>query len=183
MSFWSILCGQPEGRRIAGAELIGATRIAITIASVLLSFAIMAGCGNSTLTRGKAKVLIDSAPTFSAVDLIPINRAAFAKGLQDNVFVERSYQPSEAAMKYFKQVEWGTSIRLTNPVKRIVKEIDGITDGAQPGWKVVSFTWQFSEVPAYVIKYGGLAPNDTFKEMAVVKLYDDGWRVETIGRQ
>lgn len=184
MSFRSILFGK-RGANLKGdvslaLEVIGARRITITIASVLLAFASTVGCGNSTLTRGKAKGLIDRAPNFATTDLIPINGIAFAKGVEDNVFVGRARQPSEEAKKYFKQVEWGRSIRLTNSVKRVVKEIDGITDGAQPGWKVVSFTWRYSDVPAYVIKYGGLQTNGTFKGMADLRLYDDGWRIETI---
>lgn len=153
----------------------------ITIASVLLTFASTVGCSNSTLTRGNAKALIDRAPDFATTDLIPIDPIAFAKGIEAKVFDGRFLQPSEEGKRYFESVYHSRgTITLVNSVKRTIKEVDGITDGTQPGIKVVSFTWQYSNVPEYVIKYGGPPTNAKFKGVAELTLYDDGWRVETV---
>jgi hypothetical protein len=78
------------------------------------------------------------------------------------------------------------SLQIKEPMSRRVIEVTGIADGpgmlGPPGTiKDVQFTWKWNwdAVPKEVKQFLGPEPNPA-KGEALLKLYDDGWRVEEL---
>jgi hypothetical protein len=161
---------------------------------VFFTLLIVVGCSPSTLTRSKAKKLIEAQgffqphnvtfkPTTSEWNsLRAAGFAAPARWAADGfVFTaEGGVIPlvlTESGKKYFA-LNNGSLVTLTPSSPRVL-EVTGITDDAtgSANVKVVAYTWsyQFGDLPSPF--------NSMFKDypaqsaIAALQLYDDGWRV------
>ena len=67
---------------------------------------------------------------------------------------------------------------LKAPLKPEVVEVTGITD-VDAGVKEVQYRWRFADVPEPLRRLG-IVKSDPSDARAILRLYDDGWRVERI---
>jgi hypothetical protein len=155
-------------------------RLLLAVLSLCQLIAFVA-CSSKELTRSKATDLTNLKADFASTTSLPLDTAAFDSMVKDKLWFQpgfgRQWQPSPEAKEYFTGV--GVGFQLTKPVKREVIDVNGITDGPMAGTKIVLFTYAFKDVPAFVSRYIAAA-NKTIPGKAVLKLYDDGWRVQEI---
>ena len=141
-------------------------------------------CSNQGFSRSKAFELLNQSREITApvVD-IPVTREGFRAADKEGWWRKVTWegQIQEApARDYFSQYWYmaGTA-RLKTPIHKKVTEITGISESSgNKNEKEVEFRWEFSDVPDYVKKYAGLGHQG--EGAALFKLYDDGWRVETV---
>jgi hypothetical protein len=83
----------------------------------------------------------------------------------------------------------GYRVVLAKPMQRELIEVTGITDAPSalgPNAKVVSYNWRWrtesfkNDYPDSVVRCIGTLPADVIEGHVLMKLYDDGWRVEEI---
>jgi len=177
-------------------------RAAITLALVPT----LVACSSKNLSRSKAKDLIDADKRFAEpVSSVPIKdcKAVVTAATKDGIakvvveshhssFGLPTYQTTSIELtaeggKYFKKFScegFGPTLEIVAPLRRSVVEVTGIADAMGPGGvtsagtKDVDFTWRFADVPDVVARY---TKADTIKKsQATLRLYDDGWRVETL---
>jgi len=67
---------------------------------------------------------------------------------------------------------------LTAPLRPEVVEVTGITD-VDAGVKEVQYRWRFADIPEPLNRLG-IVKSDPSEARAILRLYDDGWRVERI---
>jgi len=96
----------------------------------------------------------------------------------------RAFELTPEGKKYFENTQGlfalpamtmeTTKVMPVVPIKILIKEVTGITDG-RDGVKVVDYTWNFdgSAFPPEAKQFfaGGVQGQATFK------MYDDGWRI------
>jgi hypothetical protein len=166
--------------------------------AVALSLAV-AACSSKNLTRDKAKAVIEANKEFAA-PLTSVRlrhgcddtaKALEKDGLVTRTKIERRRDQigayllpewrtditSEGA-KYFKSFDCGffDSVTLVTPLKRRVREVTGIAD-AGSGQRTVKFIWDYASMPDQVARAADDSPQDS---SALLRLYDDGWRAESI---
>ena len=164
---------------------------------VLLSGTLLlTACNSQELTRDKARKLINAsseiAPAKSAW-IIDYNRlqCGVKKGLWRLGLTFLT--PTEAAKGSIASIErvseTGYKVVLAKPMKRELIAVTGITDAPSafgPHAKLVSYNWRWltetfkNDYPDSVVQCMGTLPSETIEAHALMKLYDDGWRVETI---
>jgi len=145
------------------------------------------------LTRQKAAALIaQKMEEFSPAkpelmfnkDLIG-DRDARLKGIREGLwywrkpkrgpFLELTLTPK--GKEFFEEVE-GALVTLAKPYMPRVIEITGIADAPfVTGVKEVAFTWEWQGVPDLVRAYCNVSP---LEGNALIRLYDDGWRIENL---
>jgi hypothetical protein len=82
---------------------------------------------------------------------------------------------------YFEEIG-GMLGLVSKPLPRRVIEVTGVADGPSPATtKEVQFTWKwdFGQIPNEVKSFLGPEPKPS-EGAALLKLYDDGWRVEEL---
>jgi hypothetical protein len=161
------------------------TRLALAITFVLL----LLGCHSSTLTRGKAKNVIESSDLYK----LQKARVALTSGEFQNLW--RAGYLQVRMVMFQQQLEVGPkgkglidsgnlwpggtnpSIVLAAPLKPYVLDVTGITDG-ETGSKIVEYkwNWDFSTQPKELQDFFKNHP--VGEEKATLRLYDDGWRAE-----
>lgn len=154
-----------------------------------------------SLTRPYAKKLMEQHEKFSKITILPHNHvieSAFftkygvdeliASGIREGIWVKSSRSTYAVALshygeEYFKLDEENDTINgfvLNDRSKRKIVEITGIADGPKligEGIREVQFTWEY-DLPEVVERYFELGK--IFQGAALMRLYDNGWRVEKI---
>jgi hypothetical protein len=165
----------------------------------------MVGCGGkSALSRGKAQKVIQASDKFTpgaGYPEVSLNAGAVQSGLQAGFWEKAGqrrfiYDPifvlTPKGKTYFSLIvslnadESGPTRVTLKPMPRRVTEVTGVTDGpgilGPPGTiKDVQFTWKWDldPLPQEVKPFLGTEPPPS-KGEALLKLYDDGWRVEQV---
>jgi hypothetical protein len=133
------------------------------------------------LNRDTARALINGKPEFATTRALPMDTAAFDVMVRDKLWYQPSFgawwQPIPETKRYFTAVSIA-GFTLAQPLSRTVQAVDGITDGVLPGTKVVVFKYSYLNVPDFIRKHLPFAAS--YGANAVVRQYDDGWRVETV---
>ena len=166
-----------------------------------LILVILVGCSSSRLDRAKAKRPIEAGKEFaSSVSQIDCEESGlqqaekegilrFKRGQGSLLLFGSSYKPdvwevTPEGKKHFVEVGQGAMFEcyatLATPVKPRVVEVTGIADVAGLGagqMKEVKFTWTY-DLSEPVQRYTG--SNGTREGNAVVRFYDDGWRLERL---
>lgn len=161
------------------------TRLVLAIAFVLL----LVGCHSSTLTRGKAKDVIESSDRYKLQKV----HVALTNGEFQNLW--RAGYLQVRMVMFQQQLEVGPkgkglidsgnlwpggtnpAIVLSTPLKPHVLEVTGITDG-ENGSKIVEYNWNwdFSTQPKELQDF--FKDHPVGQDKATLRLYDDGWRAE-----
>jgi hypothetical protein len=167
----------------------------LVIPAVLLAWS---GCSKSELNRRKASSLIEKSEKFNPAPCgVYVSREEARNGVQDGMWTISNSMGAVAlyltprGKQFFSGTYgalYGGSPRavLLKPLTRHVEDVTGITDaplnlGPAGTTKVVQFIWKWDwkALPEEVSKCGCLAPESPVSNATVLlKLYDDGWRVE-----
>jgi hypothetical protein len=164
-------------------------------------------CGSQSLTRGKAKDIIEATPAYQPqiMEFLITKDVAIA-GQEMNFWVPQRgafqiifYSLTDEGKKYFSSIKPGVNAMMygqnagynvtpTFRIRRRVKEVTGITDFPSPvpgsgGMKVVQYNWIYDEdsMPSEVRKMFASQASGIAGE-ALFRLYDDGWRLEEFTR-
>ncbi|MEK7603703.1 MAG: hypothetical protein AAB461_01105 [Patescibacteria group bacterium] len=148
---------------------------------------------NGKLTRSQAKELIGQNENFvSATKLSLASRGMKEVGIEQGLWYKYNWHNvklTEEGKRYFTEdIDFTNSLKdalvLKEPLKRVVVEVKGIADGmnglASDVIKEVQFTWEYREMSDVVALYSGESESMDRKGAALMRLYDDGWRVEEI---
>lgn len=151
-------------------------------------------CSNNLkdLTRSHAKELLGQHEKFVSATELPFDKNMIETGVSEGLWHKPKFfdiELTEEGKRYFAEnidlLEFGGKLVLLEPIKRQVIEITGITDGPKllgEGIKEVQFIWEFGEISAIVAKY--LILNESgggrYEGAALMRFYDDGWRVEEL---
>lgn len=160
------------------------------IAGTIAVLALLASCSKQTeLTRDKARSVLTGA--IPSVSQFPLAQSQVKTGQKDGMWrlADRlgigmlQCQLTPKGQTLFKGCWQGTAnlqgslsghaVEVLNPVPTSIKEITGITAGGEPGLKQVEFTYTL-DIPENLKRY--IRP-ETRAGVALLKLYDDGWRV------
>lgn len=149
------------------------------------SLVLLAGCNSRELTRDRAASLIAAVPAFAqlaeAAKVIPQGRelgVAQGKWNREGGITVKGQEDFSGWPSYNR-------LGLRRQLKRSVVEITGIADavtplaGTLPGSKEVQFRWEYANVEGPVRRFvvtGGTG-------VAILRLFDDGWRVEDLKTQ
>lgn len=175
---------------------------AIIVGAVILPVLFsMVGCSaRSELSRGKAAEVIYASDKFTPAEyreegnpLVFLTEDQFRMGVEQGLWQKDPSNPWGATLTpkgktAFQSISNNlSSWYLTpKPIPRRVIEVTGLADGAgtlgPPGTtKEAQFTWKWDwdAVPKEAKPFFGAEPKPS-KGQAVLKLYDDGWRVEEI---
>jgi hypothetical protein len=147
--------------------------VKIILPLIILALA-LAGCSRkSELTRSDAAQIIASGLASSDIHTkVALHSAGFQKGFYHGMWTQSGLTPKGA--EFFRNFE-GDSILLKAPV-HVQVEITGIADGLLPNTKEVGFVWRYGDIPSVAKRYVVDGGSGT----AVLRLYDDGWRLEHI---
>ncbi len=172
------------------------------IGTLTMALLVLAGCSSTGLDRGKGKRLIESYESFAApVDSVDCQKEAVEAAEKEGIFrfkkghgnmgsIKDPYVPDRwevapEGKKYFSEIGkglmgWGCRVKLASPARLRVVEVTGIADaplalGAQ--MKEVKYSWVL-DLPEPVRRYTGAKGQG--EGHAVLRLYDDGWRVEEL---
>jgi hypothetical protein len=162
----------------------------VTIVTIAGLIAMSFGCGGKgQLTRGKAKDLIERSEGFKPTQTLRNDGTRANKGVELGFWVHdpwssEGFKLTAKGSSYFGGVN-RAEVSMLKPVSRRFVEITGMT--AAPGFspdvaQSVTFTWKwdFDGYPPEVSDLiQGPTPTPNNGE-AVLKLYDDGWRVENV---
>jgi len=148
------------------------------------------GCSSSGLSRGKAKNVIDASTLMANRKTeIYVDKDELKRGQDSGLWVSepRGIVLTDEGKKYFSWLLLGMASRRYYLVSKVqlpskVVDVTGIADMPMmgPSVKQVDFTWnyEFRGFPASVRSvFENSAPESG---RAILHLYDDGWRVESI---
>lgn len=159
---------------------------------------ILGACSNNSkeLTRSQAKKLIGQHETFVRVTKLPLaNRSMIDAGVNEGLWNKTnffSFELTDDGKRYFVEINLGPmdfsdNLVLKEPAKREVVEVTGITSGidellGSEAIKEVQFTWKYVGLSEVVTRYSGEIWGKiiVYEGAALMKLYDDGWRVEQV---
>ena len=140
-------------------------------------------CGKQELTRDNAGTLIKSAADFQAPQSVV---AVSAPGLSEGQSLGYWDQRGTLSIKgrqFFLEGPRRNTIMLRQPLNRALFEVTGIADAVTPlagqkggSIKEAQFNWEYANVPPIpkrIIAKGGTGT-------AIVRLFDDGWRIDEI---
>lgn len=160
------------------------------LVALALASAAVLGCSRE-LTRSRAANLIGQHAPFATTDAItPQEDGCVLEGGLDSGELEGLWNgrlPSTRTLTqkggaYFVNPErWPNGWaywKLRTPAHREVIDVTGITDVPLiPGGKQAEFTWRYRGLDPVVARYTGQGPTP-HTGAALMRLYDDGWRVE-----
>lgn len=164
-----------------------------------------AGCSSTELTRSKARQIIDSSPEFSKPNQVvsyTLDGQEIQKGMAQDFWRRRETWGrgelvlTNSGSTFFVSAlldlgETKATVTLSPTSRRLVKEVTGIADapalsggsGAPNTLKMVEFTWDWDDksfppgLKAFLGKLGKPSPANG---SAILRLYDDGWRLEHV---
>lgn len=162
-------------------------RIPTAIFIVMVSFGLY-GCDSSrTLTRGRAKDVIEASDTYKlkkhSIELTENEFTNLWRGgyLQVRVvFFQRQIEVAPKGKAFFDDAgqmpAMPAQVVTAIPIKPYVIEVSGITEGGTESEKLVEYTWNwdFKPLPEEVRYFFKDHPPERWK--VTLKLYDDGWR-------
>jgi len=166
---------------------------------VVLTAAILIGTPNDStsqvaLTRPQAQSVINASAAFATVRSIALLEKAHEDGVAEGLFARPDYWSftlTSEGQKFFVLPGGnvmallpggpgysGALVNLPTPAKREVIAVTGITSDG-PNLQRVLFQWKYSGLSDVVARYSGQgsAPHDG---IALLRLYDDGWRLEKV---
>jgi hypothetical protein len=145
------------------------------------------GGQSPTLTRPTAQTVISSSPRFAtAATIALVDPGQTVKaGVREGFWHEQGFGGialTADGRQAFGQIAGFPEYiaTLPNPIRREVVSITGIADATVGrNLKEVQFRWRYVGLSEAAARYTGqgVSPHDG---VAVVRLYDDGWRVEDI---
>jgi hypothetical protein len=170
------------------------------LALTLLAVIVLAGCtstgsNSKDLTRAKALTLLNAVKELGEPTVqVMVTLDCYNLAQRDGLILARNEmsgdQLSPKAGQYFSFYQgvftadhtWGLGrADLKTPLKRKATEVTGITDAPmESGTKVVQFKWEYVDVPDFVNRYTGTIGIPHKEGEALIRLYDDGWRVEQV---
>jgi hypothetical protein len=140
-------------------------------------------CEKPELTRDKAGTLIESAADFKTPQSkVALSDKGYSAGQLLGYWSTRG-ELSSKGRQFFSALSRRGSVTLNQPLNRAVVEVTGIADAVTPlagqkggSIKEAQFGWKYSNVPPEpkrVIAGGGTGT-------AIIRLFDDGWRIDSI---
>ncbi len=161
------------------------------IAWALMAFAFFFACSKD-LTRSKAASLINKSENFSSTKGIALQEKGRRReptyqdaGVVEGLFAasRESWAGSSIKLSEKGREYWNDDGSLKNPAHREVVEVTGISDYPMGnGVKQVNFTWRYKDLPSVAARYTGQGKKP-HEGKALMKLYDDGWRVEEVAAE
>jgi hypothetical protein len=165
-----------------------------------------AGCSHLTgdLTRDQSAQMINGSQHFSPLNpRFSISGDQVSCGIQLGIWVKRLPTPVESMLgsyphyaltaqgrRMFDEISLSLSqgfaqqVRMLTKYQRRVVEITGISDYEPPlaGWKgkEVQFTYRWDSAAFPDVSKRCLAPERLLRATAIMRRYDDGWRVEDV---
>ena len=144
---------------------------------------LLTSCGSSDLDRGDAAALIERSAEFAQpVRSVGLVAGGFEEGHAQG-FWDADGNPIPKTERPFARRASAWNLELLGPLSRKVSKITGIAPAisslggeAAGGMKEAQFTWEYSNVHGFARRFlvrGGTG-------VAVLRSYDDGWRVEDV---
>lgn len=145
------------------------------------------GTRGQDLTRPQAKRVLEGSDRLRiirGIDLLPqFHEAAYREGLIASPRAVQVPEVTNEGRRYFQEIRhkalgivWVAI--LPRPARAEVVQVTGITSTGE-GTRQVEFTWRYLGLSDVVARYAGQgsAPHSG---IAIMRLYDDGWRLETL---
>lgn len=153
--------------------------------------AVLSSCSGRELTRSGAAEVIRESDRLSSGCLVPGGNATLTgTGVSEGLFVRRGgpahvgspVDLTERGKQYFEALrepsQLGAPVVLLPKEKpKAIIEVTGIADGPSVGVKQVEFDHTYGGLSDVLMRYCIAGP---YKKRAVLKRFDDGWRVESI---
>lgn len=150
---------------------------------LLTAALLLIGCtstNSNDLTRSKSLSVLNNGTALPPQTDVPVTQDAFELAKRDGLLGSQFLELTPKGQQFFdKYWYYAGSATLKAPLKCEALEVTGITDGPQAGVKVVNFTWRYTGTVDAVNRYTGTT-GVNHQGQAVMKLYDDGWRVENV---
>jgi hypothetical protein len=160
-------------------------------ALIVAALVVLASCSGRELTRSGAAEVIRESDRLSSGCLVPGGNATLTgAGISEGLFVRRGgpvligspVDLTERGKEYFEAIrepsQFGAPVVLLPKEKpKAIIEVTGIADGPGDGVKQVEFDHTYGGLSDVVARYCHAGPH---KKRAELRLFDDGWRVESI---
>jgi hypothetical protein len=140
---------------------------------------------SKNLSRDMATSLIDNHPEFLKIGVTPhANSHAIIDGFDQGFWDQNGNLMNKGYEIFSEGLRYGI-LHLKIPIKLNVAEVTGISDavsplgGEQNNLKEVQFRWEYSDIEGATKRFvsrGGTG-------VALLRLFDDGWRVEKVETQ
>ncbi|MDD3471319.1 MAG: hypothetical protein PHS86_00905 [Syntrophaceae bacterium] len=132
------------------------------------------------LSRPVTKELLEASSKIRSLGMeVYMHPNAFPRGIQQGMWTGEPWQNDLTAkgIQYLQRLaDAGTRMVLKQPIG-VTLEITGIADAIlMSGMKEAKFTWAYVGLPSILKRYAVFGGTGT----ALLRLYDDGWRVEDI---
>ena len=142
---------------------------------------------NGQLTRSNAMELINDHDKFITVMQLPFinTNEMFEAGVREDLWKTDAFfkvELTNEGKRYFTEIDrtsLGTTLMLREVLFRRAVEITGITNGVSEGIREIEFIWEYRELPEIIARYSGQRKGN-YWGAALMRLYDDGWRVEKV---
>lgn len=161
------------------------------IALTTIIFACTVACRPGDLTRAEAKDRIQADPRFATgtrVLAVPWDLAAahgqvvvfdHVRSSEENMAVQPPYRTAVASARQGSRERHNlVDLTLAKPLTPVIVSVTGVSDESTPATKRVEFQWQYKTPPPDVLTPLMAAP--PYQGQAVLRRYDDGWRVERL---
>jgi TonB family protein len=176
---------RPQGEQQAGSGLAAVGR-------VLGDLTQHVGGDRTSLARVQARNVITNDLSFSSVKQITLlepTARTLEAAAREGLFATDGFNFSltQEGRQFFVVeggvvsgwlVGLGVIVTLPAPAKREVIEVTGITAEGTDQRRVV-FTWKYTGLSDVVVRYTGQGPG-AHDGVALLRLYDDGWRLENV---
>lgn len=172
-----------SARRLTRSAIVLILSLVLQVACSGANQPNQAGSGaTGQLTREVAARLIGQAPKFNTVRSIALLREGQRGGVREGLWSEQRVL-TPLGRQYFAEVVFNIPDNLVSPVKpatRTVTEVTGIADHPLgPSVKEAQFRWKYEGLDELVARLTGQGSEPHTGE-ALLRLYDDGWRVEDV---
>jgi ankyrin repeat protein len=159
----------------------------LSIVAVIVVAIAASASAQRALTRPTAQQAIAANSAFASASVLVLCDPAntVKAGVREGLWTEQGFGGlaiTPAGHRCFSSIDGFPDYKahLVGPAKRTVVAVTGITDNGPGGSeKLVLFTWRYSALPEVVSRYTcqGGQPHEGH---ALVRLFDDGWRVQNL---
>ena len=163
-----------------------ATAVVVAVLATVLS-----GCSGGDLTPSRAAGVIRESDRLSSGCFVPGGNATLTgTGVSEGLFVRRGgsvvmrspVDLTERGKKFFTAIREPTEfgalpVLLPKEKPSAIIEVIGISDGAGDRVRQVDFNYTYGDLSDVVARYRHAGP---YRKRALLRLFDDGWRVEAI---
>jgi hypothetical protein len=160
-------------------------------ALIVAALVVLSSCSGGELTRSGAADLIRESDSLSSGCLVPGGNATLTgAGVLEGLFVRRGggspfgspVDLTERGKQYFETIREPTEpgalvVLLPKEKPKAIIDVTGISDGPDDGVKQVEFDHTYGDLSDVLTRYCHAGP---YKKRAVLRRFDDGWRVESI---